>query len=221
MGSRGRPRPCSGSGIAPQRSRSKRQKGFFLCCLSCVVGWPVLRVRDTDSSGNGSATVLVGLALHRELDRESVLALHLAQFVIRTGAMIAVLAQRHGIAPVERLRGNDPSVALLHDLCHCRYFESALFPCVYCRLLICITIVGILAAQCQLVDLTIHWTYSVGMKRRKPKGERKEEELRLRLTTSQKEAFTKAAQRAGLDLSNWLRSIAVRAAESDQSSIKE
>ena len=48
------------------------------------------------------------------------------------------------------------------------------------------------------------------MKHRKPKDERKDEELRLRLTAAQKQAFTKAAQRAGLDLSNWLRSLAVR-----------
>jgi len=48
------------------------------------------------------------------------------------------------------------------------------------------------------------------MKHRKTKDERKDEELRIRLTVSQKEAFTKAAERAGLDLSNWLRSLAVR-----------
>jgi uncharacterized protein (DUF1778 family) len=59
------------------------------------------------------------------------------------------------------------------------------------------------------------------MIRRKPKGERKEKELRLRLTAAQKEAFTRAAQRVGLDLSNWLRSIAVREAGSNSSSEKE
>jgi len=69
--------------------------------------------------------------------------------------------------------------------------------------------------------LTIQWAYTGGMKHRKPKGERKEEELRLRLTAAQKEAFTKAARLAGLDLSNWLRSIAVREAGSGSSSEKE
>lgn len=50
------------------------------------------------------------------------------------------------------------------------------------------------------------------MKRRKAKSERKDKEIRLRLTLGQKDSFTKAAQRAGLDLSNWLRSLAVREA---------
>jgi uncharacterized protein (DUF1778 family) len=50
------------------------------------------------------------------------------------------------------------------------------------------------------------------MKKRRLKRERKDEELRLRLTAAQKEMFARAAQRAGLDLSSWLRSIAVREA---------
>jgi uncharacterized protein (DUF1778 family) len=68
--------------------------------------------------------------------------------------------------------------------------------------------------------LSIRWIYSVGMKRRKSKGERKEEELRLRLTATQKETFKKAADLAGLDLSNWLRSIAMREAANALSSEK-
>jgi len=50
--------------------------------------------------------------------------------------------------------------------------------------------------------------------RRKAKADRKEYSIRLRLTRAQKESFTEAAQRAGLDLSGWLRSIAVREAVS-------
>jgi uncharacterized protein (DUF1778 family) len=47
-------------------------------------------------------------------------------------------------------------------------------------------------------------------KRRKAKAARKEHSIRLRLTEIQKDAFAKAAERAGLDLSGWLRSIAMR-----------
>lgn len=50
------------------------------------------------------------------------------------------------------------------------------------------------------------------MKRRKPRAERKEEMVRLRVTKEQKKAFTEAAARAGLDLSAWLRVVALRAA---------
>ena len=51
------------------------------------------------------------------------------------------------------------------------------------------------------------------MKRRaKPKAQRKEEMLRIRVTSEQKKAFMEAAARAGLDLSAWLRVVALRAA---------
>jgi uncharacterized protein (DUF1778 family) len=50
------------------------------------------------------------------------------------------------------------------------------------------------------------------MKRRKTARARKDAAIRLRLTIEQKEAFEAAARRAGLDLSNWLRSIAIREA---------
>jgi uncharacterized protein (DUF1778 family) len=49
-------------------------------------------------------------------------------------------------------------------------------------------------------------------KRRKAKADRKDYSIRLRLTERQKETFAKAAERVGLDLSGWLRSIAVREA---------
>jgi uncharacterized protein (DUF1778 family) len=50
-------------------------------------------------------------------------------------------------------------------------------------------------------------------KRRKAKAERKEESIRLRLTTEEKTAFNEAAAREGRDLSNWLRWVARREAK--------
>ena len=50
------------------------------------------------------------------------------------------------------------------------------------------------------------------MKRRKPKDERKDTSTRIRLTGEQKATLTKAAAKAGLDLSGWVRSIALREA---------
>ena len=50
------------------------------------------------------------------------------------------------------------------------------------------------------------------MKRRKVKAERKEDSVRIRLTAEQKETLTKAAAKAGLDVSGWIRSIALREA---------
>jgi len=50
------------------------------------------------------------------------------------------------------------------------------------------------------------------MKRRKQKGDRKEDSLRIRVTGDQKEALTKAATKAGLDVSGWVRSVALREA---------
>lgn len=48
-------------------------------------------------------------------------------------------------------------------------------------------------------------------KRHKTKGI-KNESIRLRLTTAEKAAFTKAAEKQGRDLSNWLRWLASREA---------
>ncbi len=48
------------------------------------------------------------------------------------------------------------------------------------------------------------------MKRRKSKAQRKEELVRVRLTGEQKELFVNSAAGAGLDVSSWLRSLALR-----------
>lgn len=50
------------------------------------------------------------------------------------------------------------------------------------------------------------------MKRRKPKSERKEATILIRLTDDQKAVLANAAREAGLDLSGWVRSLALRAA---------
>jgi uncharacterized protein (DUF1778 family) len=52
--------------------------------------------------------------------------------------------------------------------------------------------------------------------RRKPKARRKEESIRLRLTTEQKKTFEAAAERAGLDVSSWLRALGMREAASGE-----
>ena len=49
-------------------------------------------------------------------------------------------------------------------------------------------------------------------KRRKTKAERKEDMIKVMVTSEQKRSFMDAAERAGLDLSNWLRSLAIREA---------
>jgi uncharacterized protein (DUF1778 family) len=51
------------------------------------------------------------------------------------------------------------------------------------------------------------------MERRKPDDERKESLVRIRLTADQKELLTEAAAKVGLDLSGWLRFIALKEAK--------
>jgi uncharacterized protein (DUF1778 family) len=51
------------------------------------------------------------------------------------------------------------------------------------------------------------------MKRRKPKAERKEATILIRLTEEQKATLSAAAERAGLDLSSWMRFVGLKAAE--------
>jgi hypothetical protein len=53
----------------------------------------------------------------------------------------------------------------------------------------------------------------MAIKRRKPKDARKEASMRLRVTSAEKEAWTRAAGKDGRDLSNWLRFVANREAQ--------
>jgi Mobilization protein NikA len=55
------------------------------------------------------------------------------------------------------------------------------------------------------------------MKRRKPKAERKEELIRVRVTADQKAALTKRAAKYGLDVSVWLRSLGLQEIEKSES----
>lgn len=54
------------------------------------------------------------------------------------------------------------------------------------------------------------------VKRRKPKVLRKEESIRIRVTTEQKEALTEAATRAGLGVSSWLLTLGLREAQAQR-----
>lgn len=54
------------------------------------------------------------------------------------------------------------------------------------------------------------------MRRRKPKAERKEQTIRVRLTDEQKELFVNSAAAAGLDVSAWLRWLGMQAALKQQ-----
>jgi hypothetical protein len=56
------------------------------------------------------------------------------------------------------------------------------------------------------------WLQQVSMvKRRKPKAERKEELIRVRVTSDQKASFIRSAEKEGLDVSSWLRRLGMRA----------
>lgn len=50
--------------------------------------------------------------------------------------------------------------------------------------------------------------------RRKPEEDRKADLIRVRVTAEQKQILSRAADRAGLDLSSWLRSVGLASAES-------
>jgi len=51
------------------------------------------------------------------------------------------------------------------------------------------------------------------MKRRKSKAARKDETIRLRVTTEQKDLLARAANAQHLDVSTWLRALGLREAE--------
>lgn len=49
-------------------------------------------------------------------------------------------------------------------------------------------------------------------KRRKPKAQRKEDSIRIRVTEAQKETLTAAATQAGIGVSSWMLSVCMREA---------
>jgi len=53
------------------------------------------------------------------------------------------------------------------------------------------------------------------MKRRKAKNLRKEDSIRIRVSEEQKRVLSEAAERAGLDVSSWLRNLGMRAARAE------
>jgi len=53
--------------------------------------------------------------------------------------------------------------------------------------------------------------------RRKDEADRKEEVIKIRVTSEQKATLTEAASRDGLDVSAWLRSLGLRAAADSSS----
>ena len=53
------------------------------------------------------------------------------------------------------------------------------------------------------------------MKRRKAKNLRKEDSIRIRVSEEQKRVLSEAAERAGLDVSSWLRNLGMRAARDE------
>jgi mobilization protein NikA len=53
-------------------------------------------------------------------------------------------------------------------------------------------------------------------RRRKPAAQRKSDLIRIRVTEEQRQLFTDAAEREGLDLSSWLRRVGLKAAGAPQ-----
>lgn len=51
--------------------------------------------------------------------------------------------------------------------------------------------------------------------RRKPASDRKDDFIKVRMTTDQKARLIAAANRAGMDVSTWLRALGLRAAGRD------
>ena len=54
------------------------------------------------------------------------------------------------------------------------------------------------------------------VKRRKPKALRKEDQIRVLVTETEKDELTAAANHAGLPVASWLRSVGLQLARQDQ-----
>jgi hypothetical protein len=70
---------------------------------------------------------------------------------------------------------------------------------------------GILWLRCGYKCATVPIVAKASKKRR-PKDDTKDDVIRMRVTADQKRAISSAAERDGLEVSQWLRQLALRAA---------
>ena len=205
----------------------ERLDNGLLLALSTVVRRPVLRIRlprDLDGLGDGRGTVRLHLDDLEVLDREDVFALAGASLVVEAGTRLRL--DIDDVAARVRLRRTEPDgpVHVLQALVLGQQPPTLLS---YIHETQCSYDVASRQGKkwltCSHTALTL-WPMSKQAKRAKANPltkPNKDDVVRMRVTGEQKTALVEAASRDGLELSQWLRQLALRAAGVLPSALEE
>ncbi len=194
---------------------------FFDLCR--VIRWPVLTVGDADSARFRYRAVWCRFPPHHKLDSEGVFALDAAQFVVRARTPELAILPTDRVSSVLRLRGDLPDITVASDPSRCRQLKSPLLAFIHALSLQHKTQCSYIVATCQALIFRLTCSYVLAtlcpmakIKRsaRSASASRptKDAVVRMRISTAQKRALATAAARDGLELSAWLRQLALRAA---------
>jgi hypothetical protein len=196
-------------------------KRGLLAGLRLVVGAPVLRIGDARGASLNHGAVWLRLSPEHEFDSVSVLARFASKLEIRASAGIAVGATEHTILSVHALRGDAPfALAPSGNRRGRRDFKSPLTPraqgFIQHSHIVATTQLHVKSGDfltCSYVLATLWPVAKTNKRRARPAAKpRKDDVVRMRVSGDQKEALTTAAQRDGLELSAWLRQLALKAA---------
>src|SRR3989304_2881185 len=196
---------------------------FFLVALGSIVRRPILGVGDTHGLSDRGSSVRASLTPDAELDGVNMLALDSSRLMVGTGTRRDIAAQIDGVyVALARLRRDNPDRTLSAQLHRGGDFQSSLFACVHDHHLHVWPQCSYTVARCQGHTLTLTCSYKRAtlwlMAKRKRKARLptvkplKDDVVRMRISGTQKQALTEAAEREGLELSAWLRQLALRAA---------
>jgi hypothetical protein len=203
----------------------QRLEFVFLVGLRGIVRSPVLRVsgglfRDSQALGNGCSAVRVFFPRRNISHGVDVLAHHPAKFVIRARARRRLVLEIHYVGSFASLRRDNPtrsgvangsSLGKLNAsfLSGFRHFVTLimLLQCSY-KVAPCQALILLLTRSYTRATL---WHMAKSKKKATAKS-LKDEMVRFRVSAEQKQAFEEAAQRDGLDVSAWIRRVALKEA---------
>jgi len=206
----------------------QRLEFVFLVRLGGIVRGPVLRVgrgllRDREMFRNGCSAVRVFFPRRDIGHSVDVLAHHPAKFIIWTGTRRRLMPDVDNVSPLASLRRNNPTCSGVANSSSLGKFNASLLSGFHhFATLILLLQCSYNVARCQVESARTFfltrsymaatlWHMAKSKKKAATKS-LKDEVVRFRVSAEQKQAFEEAAQRDGLDVSAWIRRVALKEA---------
>jgi hypothetical protein len=195
---------------------------FWVVCG--VVRSPILTVGDTDCFRDSGSSVRCSFAPDTKLNRENVFAFRLMGVIVGARALGRIAAEIDGVRrAAARLRRNYPQIALALHFHRRGDLKSSLFAWIHvCRSPIIVATMslhlGRMSSDCFLLtrsrNVATMWLVEKAKRKRTRSTAKtlKNDLVRMRIPTDQKHKLMEAAARDGLELSQWLRQVALREA---------